>query len=642
MKHLRVIDRGPTPGGARPGGFPRRAIALLVALAALLSAGIAGTAGNVRFALALAQGVRTYSSPSEVDSTDVYEMPILSPHRVMEERRVGGMTWYRVERRVGTGAGWVPADLVEVWNSRHALRPVYSTEGHVPGYGDVQAVQRAVDGEHDPIMRFTSTMLKMASDRAPFPVVDVKEFEPTDGGNAKTYMQVLVPTLYSNIAPVKRSAGDVTTMARTLEVMILIDATGSMQDEIAVAARALEQMVDEVSRFPVLAARFLVLAYRDTQDATPDCPVMESTSPVSGRLEFTTATRARDFLKSLKACGGGAGIEGAPEAVWDALYLLKGAPVTGAAARGLILVGDAPAAEVTRGGTWFGTTVPPGIQRRPVFEEVQRTIGASTTFVAHLAGVGLKGTAEQILGGFQFTEKTIIDEPMGGGGDLAPIAARVRTKMVEKLKGSLVASEEVRVTVEDCLKKLGADEAGAKVSLFCGSADRAADAALAARVRDLMLKDPSGQDKIVIRKLWIPMMDPFLDDVALLSRQEAQSSAAAMKALSEQAVRSKGGCREVGLKARDEVMSRLLPNVKYGHGVEERPVVAQALYEHWRLRVRSGRSLLRYTPQEMQNLSPEKCTALSGDLDRAANYVHQLLARFTSQQFVWLPFDKLP
>ena len=590
---------------------------------------------SLRFAIALVQDMRTYSEPGVYDSDSHFEMPILSPHQIVDERTVAGELWYLVERREGRTTGWVPANLVAVWNSRHALKPnAIGAEGtSIPGYCEASAVDDAVMGESRPCMTFLPAILDRAADRAPFPVLGVEKKKTRDGVEM-LYFHVLAPTLYSNIAPivgsgegVRETTRELGEVAKTLELIILIDATGSMRDEIKDSAEALTGVVSQLAREEGVTAKFMVLAYRDTDGASSECPAMSGTVDSRNRLAFTSAGVAETFLLELQACEGG----DAPEAIWDALYLLKDIEVTKGARRALILAGDAPALSTTRGMTFFGTTVPRGIDRTAVFRAVETTIGHSTSFLGLLAQERVRETAEEIMGGFNLLDKTSITLERGTGA--------VKEHMLKNIQKSITDTKRDSSSILDCQRAIEYDETTAQVGLFCGDAS---DADLAARIRDLVDSD----ETVVVRHLWVPK-DRNLDDVALVSRKEATECSAAMADLSDLARTDGTGCADesVGPDAWLAVIGRLVPGEEIHTSagiVLSQPHIGAGLHKYWDLEVGAGDSIIKYQPATLAALGNADCKALGEKLREASSFMTATASMYTDMHFLWFPFDQLP
>ena len=598
-------------------------------------------AGGIRFAIGLVEDLPTYSEPRAGEPDGPFDMPILSPHRIVDERTVDGELWHQIERREGRTTGWVPGRLVAVWNSRHALRPnLIGSEGvSIPGYCESEDVARAVAGDSDPCMTFVPEILDRSAERAPFPVLGVSQHRSPEGVE-KTYFHVLAPTLYSNIAPVldvgggSEGSGSVEELtealggtAKTLEVIILIDATGSMRAEIEEAAAALADVVADLAGDAGVDGKFMVVAYRDTDGASDECPAMEGTVDSANRLEFTDAAGAKAFLKGLSACEGG----DVPEAIWDALYLLKDIGVDPGANRALILAGDAPSHTATRGMSAFGTTVPAGVERADVFTAVEDTIGHSTTFVGLLAQDGVRATAEEIMGGLNLYDKDLITLTAGRG--------EVKEKMVERVKKGITSTKAGGVEVETCQREIAYDDTLAQVGLFCGSAD---DPELAARIRDLVDDDMV----IVVRELWVPQ-DRSLDDVALVSRKEAKDTATSMAEMKDLCGDDGSGCADEGIgpAAWVEVMDKLVPGDTVhtpGAVLLTQPFVGADLHKYWDLHVGAGGSIIKYQPATLKELDPESCKKLGEKLHSASQFMLNSLSAYSDLQFLWFPFDQLP
>lgn len=590
---------------------------------------------ELRFALAIAQGVKSFAEPGKYDAARSFEVPILTPLRIVEERKANGAIWYRVERPRATTTGWVDARAVEIWNSRHALKPRGTDDSVIPGYCSVEDVKAAVAGNSRPCMRFDSQLLKRQGDRAPFPVVGVTQ-QQTEFGSPLTYLEVLAPTLYSNIAPMK-GAGKTVALARTLEVLILIDATASMDDDIRRATKAMNELVKRATESSV-EARFLVIAYRDTMDSSPDCPSMETSG--GDRLEFGDTKTAGAFLKRLKACEGG----DEPEALWDALYLLKSVKVTPGASRLLFVLGDAPATTATRGGSWFGVTVPKGLSRGQVFQEIEHTIGHTTAFFGFVVkeGGGLKRTAEEMVQGLQFARQQV--RLVGKNIPTEEIFQQltdVKSGLEEGVSSAIDSAGKVVTSLDRCRKSLATSEQGAQVELFCGDVSLSAERDLASRVRDIVTNP--AMDTIVVRRLWVPVRQE-LDNVALISKSEAIDVMTVFKQLSVK-TENGTGCRKLGKNIWYEVMGRVLPYEKRTTAqgsVLNQPEVSRALHDYWRLHSGLGRSILSLSPVQISQLDRANCQELSKRLRGAVNGLVAEQLKHPDSAYLWIPFSELP
>lgn len=596
------------------------------------------TSSKLRFAIALVQDLETYKEPALFDSGVSFKMPILKPHQIVAEQCLGGSgrtcrggnLWYRVERPSGSGMGWVRKEHVALWNHRHALMPSTAADGRsVPAYCTDSSVQESVEGVSEPCMAFNSKLLDRAGTRAPFPVFGTKKFRSRKAGStSKRFFKVLVPTLYSNIAPI--ASGNASVGTNTLEVIIAIDATGSMAEQITATTDAIKKVIATVSGMQGLDAKFLVLAYRDTDGADAECPnVFEATG--GSRLAFVSAAEAQEFLGGLKACKGG----DAPEALWDALYLLKDLAVTPAARRALILVGDAPALLKTRGSSGFGTTVPPGLDRDDVFREVSSTLGSSTEFLAYLVKPGLKKTAEDIMTGFDFYKKRLVT---------AASPEEVDSEMVEFLTDAVESTGVAAKSIASCEKQLHEREDDVQVGFFCGDAS---DSELSARVADLVQtrRTKGATQVVVIREAWVPETQQ-LDNVALLSQTEAERTANALGKLAREIDGAGGSCKGVGADAWIEVMDSIVPGqrVKVGGGklIRKTPPIGRHLHEYWGLNVRGGSSIIEHNPSELALLEGEECLALRDRLAEASQELTSLRELYRAHQFLWLSFEAIP
>lgn len=621
--------------------------------------GQAVDSGALRFAIALVQDLKAYTEPRVFQQSATFTMPILHPMRIMQAAcvdrdgnqvlptkvDVGGIPedrcpnpakfslWYQLERAAGK-LGWAMADHVAVWNSRHALRP--STDGSqdtVPGYCDSKQAENASKGRSEPCMMFNRKVLAAQGERAPFPVLDVQEFGDGVEFDRRQYFKVLVPTLYSNIAPMATRAPGPEAAAKTAmvaEFFILVDATSSMEAEIEGTKNALKRIIQDLETKLRLNARFVVIGYRDTDGASIDFPPMEGTTDSRGRLGFVSGREAVQFLEQLESGGGG----DPREAIWDALYLLRDLPVTPGASRVLVLVGDAPSIPVTRGLTFGGVTVPKGIPSRTVLSTLGDTLGESASLIAmFVKSRMMKQTVDQILEGSRFynSYRDFIENVT---------AATVEKRIATHLAAVTTKSADDVVAVDNCNQKLGQNDEGGSFGFFCGSSRDIPN-----RLRDLVQQQGrEGQDTIVIRELWIPA-SPALQNVALLTVSEGKQMGQTLNNLAQKIGEDGTGCKKLGQTIWVEAIRALVP-VEETHGAEGGtvgiPIVGKRLHDYWRLAVSKGDSLINYSPEQIAKLEDDRCFAVRNRLHRSGQAIDRTLALQKKNQYIWLSFVNIP
>ena len=613
---------------------------LIGALACLLLFVAPVGAGGLQFAVPIAQGVITYQEPGVGKQ---FSLEILHPYEVVATRSLSGVKWLQIKDPGGGAPGWVDAALMEYWNARHALRPKRSSRNALLGYCSRDDVERAVrDGRFRPCVKLDPELLQgITGSRAPFPVLRVEQMFDSDG-LPTVVMEALVPTTYSNVLGVVEGGAAV---AQTLEVIILIDGTASMDDEIAGTALALQRMVSQAEKkLTELHLKFVVIAYRDTNGTLlPDgtrCAAMEASS--GSQLVFHGADQARRFLEDLPArCGGDDN-----EAIWDAMYLLGALPTQAGAARALVLVGDAPSHATTVGGTFLGTRVPAGLDRSEVFRKIAGTLGQSTMFLPTVVDRpnSLNETVEQMFHGIQFNAPALDLITVQRGqrnrseSERRAFSANLADQLYEKLSAAVHDAHAAGKRMEKCREMLGRSFGSAVIAPFCmENSSKAADRMLAARIRDLLASDDD--DLMIVRKVWVKWDQTAVGDVVLLGKDEATRLRKVLLAL--QARTSTGDCKTAGAQAWYEIMGALVP-------IQPETGNMPSLDEAWldylqvNMNVAKGQTLLHRSPSELASLSSSACTELSGDLGQAAQGLSRLLDRYQDSAHLWVPLSLLP
>ena len=129
---------------------------------------------------------------------------------------------------------------------------------------------------------------------------------------------------------------------RAMDLMLVIDATGSMGDEINYLKVELDSIVTALKeRHPGLDLRLGLIVYRDVGD-----------DYVVRQYAFTGNTEAVQTLLSKQSADGGGDY---PEAVDQAMAAAVAAPWRDDAAKALVLVADAPPHDQNIGATWATT-----------------------------------------------------------------------------------------------------------------------------------------------------------------------------------------------------------------------------------------------------------------------------------------------
>lgn len=617
-------------------------------------------ATKLRFAWARIDGLHAHVSPRVDHRNTAFVMPILHPMRVVAAECVRSdgshvlpaqvdvegnpedrcpdsaefALWYQLEGATGK-VGWAPADHVAIWNSRHALRP--STDGsedELPGYCDVTAVANASMGRSEPCVMFNRRVLAAHGERAPFPVLDVREFGDGIEYDRRQYFRVLVPTLYGNLAPQAartKKAPPSQTVAHVTEFFILVDTSPLAQASVEGTRDALKRVVRELETDPRLNARFVVIGYRSSRGAPVDCSPQVATTDEHGRLGFVSGSDAVRFLDQRVergACG--------PDvSFWDAMYLLRDLDPIPGASRALLLIGDAPATAMTQGLTSGNLTVPQGISSRAVLSDLHNTMGESSAlFAVFNSSRRARQTAEQILQKARFYNFSL-------DRIRKPTAAMVEGRVVSHLSSHIVRSVDDLVDVDDCRLKMRHNEAGRAYGFFCG-----ADGELPNPLRDLVRQQGrEDANTVVLRDLWIPS-SPVLQSVALLTVAEGRQMGQTLKSLAQRIGEDGTGCGKLGPTSWVEAIRDLVPVEQAPRPSSDPwdrpPIVGKRLHDYWGLFISKGDSLIVYSPEQIVKLADDRCFALSNRLHRASRAIERTLNLVKQDPYLWLSFVNIP
>ena len=481
-------------------------------------------------------------------------------------------------------------------------------------------------------------LLSVEGDKAPFPVLDVVQIVPANNvrGGAKTFFHVLVPTTYSNIGVIKSDNSTAPTrILKSLEVILLIDATGSMSQEIAGAKAALESTITKLDRLvqqESVKPKYMVIAYRDTAGADRGCVPIESASGAE-KLDFVTSERAKTFLGGLRACRGGDG----PEMIWDALELVSRQSFTSGSNRVLVIVGDAPALDKTRGGKFIGERIKGGLTKDEVLKNLTIPLGTSTEFIALVAGDGtLEQTANEVVSGADFLDQRLISV---GGKDKAKVTQEVEVGLFDRLAAYYRSTAEAKAAGEECRSRL--EYSGDRqTALFCGRGGKD-NRKIAARLADLMAG--RDDDPVIVRDVWVPDSDLFTD-VALIAVDESRRTESAFKRASNAI--GGGRCSFVGQEVWLEVLNIILPtkvtSLGKGRSMLRAPNISKRLHDYWGVKVGKETSILSLPMREMSNLSSADCKEVHRRLSRAGSLIREYREAHTGKAFMWFPIEHLP
>ncbi len=297
----------------------------------------------------------------------------------------GPAQWFEVGTtpRRASVVGWVHAGSAVEWSTRVGARRKVSRSGRavpllVYEHLDdlVELVERG-GTDAEPIARAAGAG---RSQRHAWPIAEIHRQEI--GGQQVEFHRLQFLGKFSGEAPPANASGPnehvaartVVDAVRQIDLMFVVDATGSMEPFIDAAKRTVQRVADEVRGMgfqPDLAYGFC--AYRDHN---------EDSGFVTRHLDLTKDERPfLSFLRDLDVAGGANGPEAAYDGVQRALCdtSWRGA---GLSHRILVLIGDEPAAE-------------PGHRKNPANISAEDLTELANEFNVHIFGLGVGGLDNQ-------------------------------------------------------------------------------------------------------------------------------------------------------------------------------------------------------------------------------------------------------
>lgn len=205
------------------------------------------------------------------------------------------------------------------------------------------------------------------------------------------------------------------TLPRKLDLALVIDVTGSMNDELDYLKAEIDSIAETVKeRFPGIEQRFALIVYRDIGDAF-----------VTRRFDFTDSlAEFQSNLNAQKAAGGGDYPEAVDQALEQATTLSWS---SNGAARVLFLVGDAP----------------------PHTENTSRTFDAARTLrhkgvsLFPVGASGVKDEAEFLFRAMAFITQSqylfLTDHSGIGASHAKPQASRYEVERLDQLMIRMIA-----------------------------------------------------------------------------------------------------------------------------------------------------------------------------------------------------------
>ena len=296
----------------------------------------------------------------------------------------GEAQWFEVgtSPRRESVVGWVHAGAAVEWCTRVGARRKVSRAGRaVPllvyeGLDDLVELVETGNTSAEPIARAAGAG---SSRRQAWPIAEIHRQEIA-GQQVEFHRLQFLGKFSGDAAPVSEARvsernipTSVIEAVRHIDLVFVVDATGSMGPYIAAAKQTVERVASQVRDMgfkPELAYGFC--AYRDHND--------ESLF-VTRHLDLTTdENKFQSFVRELDVDGG----EGGPEAAYDGV--LQALRKTSWRGRGLshrimVLVGDEPAAE-------------PGHHKNPLNISAAKIMGLANELNVHIFGVGVGGLGD--------------------------------------------------------------------------------------------------------------------------------------------------------------------------------------------------------------------------------------------------------
>lgn len=576
---------------------------------------------DLRFAVAVAQNIQTYKKPNVPNDAKTV-LNILTPYKITKEEIThtdsGDRTrWLLLEDTSGRELGWVPEKLLYIWNNRHGLQmsTIANDSDAIYGYCDRASVNQSLNGVQRPCSRFNNgTTRKVGRSRAPFLVVNGAKFADADGID-RDFLEVLVPTHYSNLVPQKGGA-----VVDEMEVILLIDASSSMRERILETIEAVKGSLRDVEG-SISSLKIMPIAYRDLSERS-NCLIAETLLDGNNQPRWVGVQETIDFLDQLNTCE----TLDYDEALWDVLYYLQNIQTSAGAARSLVVIGDAGAHAETRGGTIFGKTIPKGLSHRQVSDQLLMTLGVGTKFIGVVVNNEFKLSTQQLLRQFQFHDPEILDAKR----------TNVEYELAQALKARGETTRDQLGDQQKCEEDVFSDAENKTMKLFCGNQ---VDPEFAKRVADIHLQG----DDIAIRKIWIGRDASSLNDVILLSKQEAINLRTAFQDIGGK-MNNDGNLCKTGLGQQvwiDVVKSVTGASVQSTTKMTQ-PTVSDYLRKYWRVHSQSGSSLLNKQPSEITQLTSSECVELGGKLLKSADKLSRNIDAASKDNFVWFPLVNLP
>lgn len=251
--------------------------------------------------------------------------------------------FYRVGKSPDNPDGWIPTSIIQLWNHRVCLN-FTELVGRKPAlvfrdYNDINSSRNYNTLKEKSISMEPTGAKKAKTYDMLLPVLEEKRIGDSNKRKSKAYK-----VAYLTGSGSKTGTTSSTRRGKTkLEIMFLIDATGSMHTAIADAKKVVRELTDHARKMDNTEVWFGVMSYRDRRDRYI----------YKKHLALTQNHRAvSPALGKIKAADGGNPAEAMYEGVQAAINTTRWSKKSNMPSlRVVVLIGDARAHEAGEDGT---------------------------------------------------------------------------------------------------------------------------------------------------------------------------------------------------------------------------------------------------------------------------------------------------
>ena len=451
------------------------------------------------FVTPITQRIPIYKNSNKLEdetSIEKQTLKLLQPYSVLEERTISTKnhktkTQYLLEDQNKVSLGWVDEQHLYVWNSKPYYKLSFpfsiTHDSGIEGFCTEDELQNYLKGTSHPCLQFDLQSVDKHLTQTPLLVVG--RHTPAIEENENTFLEVLVPTLYSNMVPVEKNTKITVGLA---EIIVFVDASSSMKQEIRDTAKSISDTLIDISKMPNYDIKVMVIAYRDLTDNS-ECSPVDYIVDENNKPSWVSPAEAVSFLETIETCG-----DSKKNIFWDALYTLRDIQVTGGAKRALIVIGDTPSWDETQGANIFGTQVPRGLSSSKVLREITKTIGRSSLFIGVVVEKGIQSTFKTLQSELPFSQTQLLSVTKNSS------VQQLLTDEIQAYLGPLSSNVKAEEACQHVIL-LSPDDINQQVPLFCGLVY---DESFSRRVADLLVQ----HDDVVIQKVWISTT-PFIESL---------------------------------------------------------------------------------------------------------------------------------